>query len=123
VLIIAEGLFMYLAEEEVKELLQRLTSHFQSGQLAFDAWSTLSLRISRLQPTFVITDKNKGWGIDDLRTIEEWVPRLQLVRDIAWTEAIERESDKISLGFRVVFGMVNRVPSLRRLARYLLYRF
>jgi hypothetical protein len=71
---------------------------------------------------FVVTGAKGGWGIDDLRTIEEWVPRLQLVREIAWTEAIERESDNISLEFRVVFGVVNRVPSLRRLERFLLYR-
>ena len=32
VMIVAEGLFMYLSEYEVKELLQRLTSHFQSDR-------------------------------------------------------------------------------------------
>ncbi|MGD0877020.1 MAG: class I SAM-dependent methyltransferase [Anaerolineales bacterium] len=123
VLIIAEGLLMYLSEHVVEELLRRLTTHFQSGQLAFDVWSRLAARISLFNPPFGVTGVKGGWGIDDLRTIEEWVPQLQLVREIAWTEAIERESDKISLGFRIVFGMVNRVPSLRRMARFLLYRF
>ncbi|MGA2113059.1 MAG: class I SAM-dependent methyltransferase [Anaerolineales bacterium] len=121
VLILAEGLLMYLSEHEVKELLQRLTSHFQSGQLAFDVWSRLAVRLSKVNPPFGVTGAKGGWGIDDLRTIEQWVPRLQLVRELAWTEALENA--RISLGFRVVFAVVNRVHSLRRFERILLYRF
>lgn len=123
VMIIAEGLFMYLSEYEVKELLRRLTTYFQSGQLAFDVWSRLAVRISKFNPPFGVTGAKGGWGIDDLRTIEQWVPRLQLVSELAWTEALEREGAKISLGFRVVFGVVNRIPSLRKFERFLLYRF
>jgi O-methyltransferase len=123
VMIVAEGLIMYLSEHEVEELLQRLTSHFQSGQLAFDVLSQLAVRISKINPPAGVTGTKIVWGIDDPRTIEQWVPRLQHVRELAWTEALERESAKIPLGFRVVFGVVNRVPSLRRLERFLLYRF
>jgi O-methyltransferase involved in polyketide biosynthesis len=123
VLILAEGLLMYLSEHEVKELLQRLTGHFQGGALAFDAWNRLAMRISKINPSFGVTGAKAGWGIDDLRTIEAWAPRLQLVREVAWTEAIGRESAKISLGYRVVFSVVNRIPSLRRATRFLLYRF
>lgn len=36
VLIIAEGLLMYLREREVAQLLRRLTGRFSSGELVFD---------------------------------------------------------------------------------------
>jgi len=121
VMIVAEGLFMYLAEHEVKELLQRLTSHFQNGQLAFDAWSSLTLRLWKYQSIAAVTDASLGWTIDDLRTIEQWVPRLQLVRELSWTEAFL--SARISLGFRAIFGVMNHIPSMRRMVRFLLYRF
>lgn len=40
VLIIAEGVFEYLSEEEVKTLLNRLTNYFSHGQIAFDVMNS-----------------------------------------------------------------------------------
>jgi len=81
------------------------------------------MRVSKFNPPFGVTGVKGSWGIDDTRMIEKWVPRLQLVREMNWTEAMEREGAKISSGFRVVFGVVNLIPSLRRLERFLLYEF
>lgn len=39
-MIIAEGLFMYLGEDAVPRLLERLTARFSSGELAFDGFSS-----------------------------------------------------------------------------------
>jgi len=121
VMIVAEGLFMYLSEHEVKELLQRLTSHFQSGQIAFDVWGRLAVRLSKWYPMVIATGVSMGWGIDDLRAIEQWVPRLQLVRELALTEALA--SANISWGARVMYRALNHIPPWRRLSRFLLYRF
>jgi O-methyltransferase involved in polyketide biosynthesis len=121
VMIVAEGLVMYLSEQEVKELLQRLTSHFQSGQLAFDVLSRLTARLAKFQPAFATIGPSSLWGIDDLKTIEQWVPRLQLVREMAWTEVLKNA--RISWAFRVIYRMTNHIPSLRRVIRFVLYRF
>jgi len=121
VMIVAEGLFIYLWEHEVKELLHRLTSHFQSGQLAFDVLSRLAVRLSKFHPSLVATGAEIRWGIDDLRAIEQWVPRLQLVTEVALTEALANA--RLSWAFHVIYRVINRIPPLRRQSRLLLYRF
>ena len=121
VMIVAEGLLMYLSENEVKDLFQRLTSHFQSGQLAFDVLSRLAVRIAKWNPALRATGAQMRWGVDDLRVLEQWVPRLQLVREVALTEAVE--SARISWGYRLIYRVANRLPPWRRMVRFLLYRF
>jgi methyltransferase (TIGR00027 family) len=73
-LIVAEGLVMYLTEPEVRTLLRRLTDRFGSGELVFDTLSLMGWRMSR-----VSTEGNVKWGIRDAREIEQWNPRLRLL--------------------------------------------
>jgi len=120
-IIVAEGLLMYLSDEEVKELFQRLTDHFKSGQVAFDAHSRLSLRLAKLSPAISRLGVELRWGIDDPRELEQWVPRLQLVTEVALTET--PEIARLSWTQRALSRMMNHIPVLRRLERYLLYRF
>jgi len=121
VMIVAEGLFTYLPEHEVKDLLQRLTSHFPSGQLAFDVMSRPAVRIAKWNSTLRATGAQMRWGIDDLRVLEQWVPRLQLVREVALTEAVE--SARISWGYLFLYRVANLLPLWRRMVRFLLYQF
>src|SRR5262249_24210603 len=48
VLMVAEGLLMYLPEREVRTLLQRLTDRFDSGELLFDTLSPMGPRLSKV---------------------------------------------------------------------------
>jgi O-methyltransferase involved in polyketide biosynthesis len=47
VMVVAEGLLMYLSEDEVRNLLVRLLDHFSRGQLAFDALTPLAVRLAK----------------------------------------------------------------------------
>jgi O-methyltransferase involved in polyketide biosynthesis len=121
VMIVAEGLLMYLSEPEVKDLLQRLTNHFPSGQLAFDVFSQLAVRLAKWTPEMRVTGAQMRWGVDDRRTIEQWVPHLQLVREMTLTEEVA--SARISWVYRLIYHVANRIPPWRRFIRLLLYRF
>lgn len=48
VLVVAEGLLMYLTEREAWELLQRLTDRFRGGEMLFDTLSPMGPRLSRM---------------------------------------------------------------------------
>ncbi len=61
-MIVAEGLLMYLSES--LGLFQRLTSHFQSGQLAL-TWSRLAVQIAKWNPSLRATGAQMRWGVDD----------------------------------------------------------
>ena len=74
ILMIAEGLVMYLTEPEVRTLLQRLMDRFDTGELVFDTLSPMGPRLSR-----VFTNGIIKWGIRDVREIERWNPRLRFL--------------------------------------------
>jgi methyltransferase (TIGR00027 family) len=73
-LMVAEGLLMYLAEHEVRQLLQRLTDRFDCGEMQFDTLSALAPLLSKLFTRGIIK-----WGIRDARELQTWNPRLRLV--------------------------------------------
>ena len=74
VLMVAEGLLMYLAEPDVRALLQRLTDRFGSGELVFDTLSPMAPRLSKMLTKGIVK-----WGIRDTHEMERWNPRLRLL--------------------------------------------
>ncbi|MGW1738166.1 class I SAM-dependent methyltransferase [Nocardia sp. NPDC001965] len=85
VLVIAEGLLMYLREPEVRMLLQRLTDRFSGGEILFDSLSPLAPRLSKIFTKGIVT-----WGIGDIRELERWNPRLRFLEDAAALAGFER---------------------------------
>ncbi|APA76136.1 class I SAM-dependent methyltransferase [Mycobacterium avium subsp. hominissuis] len=73
-LMVAEGLLMYLREDEVRLLLQRLIDRFPGGEMHFDTLSALAPLLSKVFTRGIIT-----WGIRDARRIADWNPRLRFL--------------------------------------------
>lgn len=110
VLIIAEGLLMYLAESDVRQLLQRLTDRFRTGELLFDGmapWIVKLLKIYR-------------WGIPDGRLLERWNPRLTYVAE---TSAMAEFSKVPVKSQRILFRLGNAIPATRKFNRCFRYEF
>jgi O-methyltransferase involved in polyketide biosynthesis len=85
-LVVAEGLLMYVGEPEVRELLDRVTDGFDSGELLFDTLSPLSPKLSKVMTRGIIK-----WGIGNARDMETWNPRLRF-----------REQTSILAGYRKI---------------------
>ena len=68
-LILAEGLLEYLTEEQVKFLLNRVTSHFHHGQIIFDVMNTFAMRSGndKLKQT---TGAELRWAVDDVQQVD-----------------------------------------------------
>ena len=47
VMIVADGVLEYLTEGEVKTLLNRLTSHFSHGEIAFDVMNLFAVESAK----------------------------------------------------------------------------
>ena len=113
VLIVAEGLLMYLTPAEVTELLHRLVDRFDTGELLADFLSEWGPRLSR-----VFTSGLIKWGTRDGDEITRWDARLRLVEDspiIAGFDKIPTTS--LRLLYRVQYGL----PAIRNY--YRLFRF
>lgn len=84
-LVVAEGLLMYLTEQHVRQLLQRLTDRFDCGEMHFD---TLSARAPLLSKVF--TRGIIKWGIRDAGELQTWNPRLRLLEQTSSLAGYQR---------------------------------
>lgn len=109
-LVIAEGLFPYLHEKDVRQLLQRLTGHFGSGELIFDAMAPW---VSRVISYF-------HWGLRDGRLLESWNPRLRLVEQATFDKYYEKIPDR---GVRRIYRIGSAIPFWRHIYHNFHYRF
>ncbi|MBZ4322504.1 class I SAM-dependent methyltransferase [Streptomyces huiliensis] len=76
VVAVFEGLSMYLRPADGERLIRRITSHFPGGQLLFDCFNGLGVRMQRLIPVLRRTGATVYWGIDDPRALERLHPGL-----------------------------------------------
>jgi O-methyltransferase involved in polyketide biosynthesis len=85
--IVADGLIAFLRQYDFESLLNRLTNHFPSGEIAFNLYTTWAVwgakRIAPIRAGVV------NPGFNDPRQPERWVPGLRLVEEIFLTRAPE----------------------------------
>ena len=103
-LVVAEGLLMYLQESEVRQLLERLTDRFDSGELLFDTLSALAPRLSKVLTRGIIT-----WGIRDARDIETWNPRVRFLEQTSMLAGYRKiESTPVRLIYWLSYATLAR---------------
>lgn len=113
VLIVAEGLLMYLDPADVTELLHRLIDRFDTGELLADLLRTWAVRLSKVSTSGMIK-----WGTRDGGEITRWDPRLRLVENTSVLAGF----DKIPLTpQRMMYRTAYAVPAWRNYDR--LFRF
>ena len=89
-LIVADGLMAFLTQDDMISLLNRLISHFPSGDVAFNGYSRFAIWAAKhYHGTQSVAGLIKSPGFDDPREPERWDPRLTLVREILLTREPE----------------------------------
>lgn len=123
-IVVAEGLTMYLPTAEGPALLRRLVGHFGAGELAFDAYSTLAVRLTRRMPILRRTGSRLDWGIDDPHALERDVPGLRLLDAIRPFDATAPDDlPHTPLAYRLECAVLGRTPVLRDVGFLLHYTF
>ncbi|MEU9885984.1 class I SAM-dependent methyltransferase [Sphaerisporangium sp. NPDC051011] len=121
VLVVAEGLTMYLTASEVYDLLRGVTARFPSGEIMFDALSRLAVKLGRLEPAIRATGATLRWGIDDPGDLTADVPRLRLVDQTFYSDV--PEVSRLPAGYRAALAVMNRIYFLHRIGGIVRYRF
>jgi O-methyltransferase involved in polyketide biosynthesis len=116
-----EGLSMYLRKEEGKRLIERITGRFPSGQLLFDCYSTLGVKLQKGVPALRNAKATLYWGIDDPQEIEAWHPSLKCVD--AMRSADMPGLEVLPLAGRIAIWTMARLPKLRDMGRILRYTY
>jgi len=118
--IVAEGLLMYLHEQEVKALLLDLQRRLPGSEIVFDAFSTLTARSANRHPSIKKTGARIHWGIDDARQIEQWGTGIELLEEWYFTDSEDIPS--LDMGDRLMFGVMGAFGLAKRAHRILRFR-
>lgn len=120
-IVVAEGLSMYLTENDIRQLCSRLMDRCGGFTLIMDAYSELTARSAKNHPSLKRTGAVIRWGIDDPTKVEKWGEDIRFVEEQYFTMSEYNQS--LSLGNRVMFGIANMFAAAQRAHRLLIYDF
>ncbi|MEH2080295.1 MAG: class I SAM-dependent methyltransferase [Nostoc sp.] len=81
ILFIAEGLLMYLSEEEVKRLFREINQSFPQAEILFEALSPIITSNSQRHAAVSKTDAVFQWGIQTGKELETWDKNIQFIQE------------------------------------------
>jgi O-methyltransferase involved in polyketide biosynthesis len=98
--VVAEGLTMYLDPMGGPALLSALVHTLPTGQMAFDAFSRLGIRLSKLNTVVRRADATLHWGIDDAAELRPL--GLELIEVLQAPDFVPPEyADRLSRSLKV----------------------
>jgi O-methyltransferase involved in polyketide biosynthesis len=134
-MVVADGLFAFLGEPVIVAVLRRITSHFDSGVVAFNDYGTVS-RANRLAGKLITSGQrilsrggtsnspHSQWefpGFKDAHHPETWNADLTLVEEASLMH--EPDAALFPPSLRLASRMAVHFPAIARKARVLQYRF
>ena len=119
-LILAEGLFMYLHDEDVKALVIGLQSAFPQSLLVFDCFSAQAVRRMAGHPSIRKTGAEIFWGIDNASEIEQWHEGITLLEEWYFTQSDEVR--KLNAVYRALFAAAGLFSTAKKAHRIVAFR-
>ena len=120
VLVLAEGLLMYLGEADVRRLVLRLQDTFPGCRLIADVFSRLTARSATSHPSLKSTGATLGWGIDDPHEMEAWAPGIRLLEE--WNFTDDPDLAQLNLRYRLAYKLAGAFKMVRRAHRVVYYQ-
>lgn len=120
VIVIAEGLFMYLSELEIKLLFTKLTEKFSNHTLIFDAYSKMTAKNVRRQTSLKKTGAVIKWGVDSPDEIETYTSGLKYVKTLYLTD--ENSIKKIPKKYQRTFKFAGMFKLAREAHRIFIFK-
>ena len=121
VLLLAEGISMYLTEHEGVALLRRVVDRFPSGELQIDFYNWLGIRSQKTQTLVRRSGSTLHWAVNSPEDILSRVPGVRLLIAVSFFDA--STFSRASTGFRVARRLVRVVPPVRKALQYHRYAF
>lgn len=117
VIIIAEGLFMYFTEAELKPFFQVLADRYPGGELLFEMIDPLIVGRSKHHETVRKIDSKVEfkWGVKDSRILKTWHSGIEIVEEWNYFDYFKKRWKW--------FGYLARLPFIRLSNRIVHLRF
>jgi O-methyltransferase involved in polyketide biosynthesis len=121
-MIVADGLVLFLRQDDFVSLLNRLTAHFRGGELALNAYTTWAIwMFKHSRAMSAIAGGVANCGFNDPRKLELWVNGLTLVEEIFLTRATE--VDELPLIGRLTSRLAAHSTVASRMMRTMVLRY
>ena len=114
-LFVIEGVLMYFAEAQVRELFQQLAQRFR-GEIAFDVAGTFMVKHSDQHDALKHARARFDFACDDDRQMESWAANLHLVSAKHMTDFPEAKDIGLN------YWLMRLFPKIRHAYRLLHYR-
>jgi O-methyltransferase involved in polyketide biosynthesis len=88
-LFLAEGIFPYFNEEDVRRVFLAMAEAFPDSELIVDGLSPFMVHSSAVFPAFRGYQARPRWGVSDPRTIERWGKSLKLLESYGYFDLPE----------------------------------
>lgn len=89
ILLVSEGVLLYLPPEGVRAFITGAAERFTSGgAIAFDFIHPWLVKGAKLQPSVRQTSATFGWGVKHAREVASWHPRLEVIDELSLLEGL-----------------------------------
>jgi O-methyltransferase involved in polyketide biosynthesis len=121
VLVVGEGLTMYLTEQDGTALLRRVVEHFDTGELQFDVFNWLGIKSQVLNTVVRRSGSTLRWAINGPDDILEAVPGVRL---LAWERWFESETfARLPRSAKMMGKVMALVSAAANMSQYHRYAF
>lgn len=121
VLLLAEGISMYLTADDGLALLQRVVDRFGCGELQIDFYNWLAVRSQKTHRLQRQSGSKLHWAVNSPRDILDHVSGIRLLTATTLFDAAT--FSRAPVGFRRGSRLARAVPPLRRMLQYHRYAF
>lgn len=119
-IVIAEGLFMYLKEDEIKTLLKDLKNRIGCFTLIFDAFNVYTAKKAKNQPSIKKTGAEIHWGIDNPEKLTKLGTGIQFIEEQYFTS--NEEIKNLDTPIKIMYKLANLFSVAKKAHRLLIYR-
>lgn len=121
VLLLAEGISMYLTESDGVALLQSIVDRFPSGELQIDFYNWFAVKTQKTHRLQRQSGATLHWAVNDPRDILDQVTGIRL---LAAANLFDAETfSRVPAGFRRSSRLARAVPPVREMLQYHRYAF
>ena len=118
-IVVAEGLFMYIKEDDIRMLIDGLKDRIGSYTLIFDAYSVLTAKNVSKHPSIRKTGAIVHWGINNPEDLVKWGTGIEFIEEKYFT--VNEEIENLDSGTRIMFKIANLFPVAKKAQRILVY--
>jgi O-methyltransferase involved in polyketide biosynthesis len=120
-LLLAEGISMYLTQQDGVTLLQRFVDHFPSGELQIDFYNWFGIRSQKMQTLIRRSGSTLHWAVNSPDDIRHQVDGIRL---LAATSIFDAGTfSRASRTFQVAKRVLRVAPAVRNTLQYHRYAF